>query len=366
MMIGSNKSNWPFWLLSILLFMLSNLHGLDVTYDSNLYIKGSEWLLGYDEDGKSNFNAKPPLYSVFLISKVLLPQYFIFLQFALFCISIVMATRFIERYVNDGLFQMAVKGMVLLGTPYYLLYHFVWSEALFLPLATGYISLTIRTTDYKKATILKLGLLGLLLVGIRHIGIILLVWSFLVLTIRVSTFSDIKKALISVLPGTIFFTVWQWMIFIRTNSLSRLNHIGNLDLSVNFIEVMRQFGVWIFPPFYQGSIGLFLLIFILISLVIYCLRNGFIISRFSVSLALGLLIVIYTLTIIIKGDLILSDIERYLSIIYLPFCVLFVQVILKLSSHNSKTFVVSNVMLFMVVTYAIVRSIKNAFFWSNL
>ena len=224
--------------------------------------------------------------------------------------------------------------------------------------------MTIKQPTYRH--ILFLIATGVFMIGLRHIGIILVFTTglFLWYHLRKSPFY-LMVILNFFLPLVIFF-LWQYFLYNYMGHLSRLDHFSDADIINSSIQVGVHFTRWFLPlsgiVFIDTSLAL-----ITISFLVLLIRLGVRQQQNKVFFHfLIVLILIFLAFITLKGDLIYSDIERYLSIIYLPTLLLVVnglQQFQKEYQMNQKLLVTLSLIW---CIYPLIRLTNNVILWAGI
>ena len=361
------KSDYALTLLSVAVLVLCLWNGPLITFDSDLYLKGSQHLsqFGFNNLFSSGaFRAKPPLYPILLNligNNITIASY---TNLFFHVLSIGLSFFLINQLVQEKNLRLVTKCLVALGVPIILIHNFLLPEAIFMFLWNVHLVLVyLILKKPSNKLFLLLILSSLLMFGLRHIGIILIVPSslFLIYHFRKSQYK-IVTILNLVLPLLVFFG-WQFLLFKEAGNLSRLDHFNGLDILNNAYQVLLHFSRWFIP-----STGVFILDLVATLFTAGCL--GYLIrinisgkeskafSIFSILIAITFLVFIA-----LKGDLLLSDIERYLSLIYLPTLLLCMPSLQTLKDRlGAKTF---KLLLILWMIYPIARLANNAILWSG-
>ncbi|MFT7033427.1 MAG: hypothetical protein ACJA2S_001935 [Cyclobacteriaceae bacterium] len=362
------KSDYALTLLSAVILGLCLWDGPLITFDSNLYLKGSQHLnqFGFNELFSSGaFRAKPPFYPVLLslIGNNITIATWTNLLFHI--LSLGLSFFLINELVQEKTLRLVTKGLVALGVPVILIHNFLLPESIFMFLWN--VQLVMVYLILKKPSnklFLLLTFSCLLMLGLRHIGIILIVPSSLFLVYHFRNSEHRIVAILNLsLPLLVFFT-WQVLLFNKAGNLSRLDHFNGLDLLSNSYQVLLHFSRWFIP-----STGVFIIDLVTSLVIVGCLGYLIMINisdKESKSFStLSILIAITFLVFIaLKGDLLLSDIERYLSLIYLPTLLLCISGLQTLKYRlGAKAF---NLLLILWMIYPIGRLTKNVILWSGL
>lgn len=361
------KSDFALILLSAAILALCLWNGPIITFDSNLYLKGSQHLnqFGFNNLFSSGaFIAKPPLYPILLslIGNNITIASCTNLLFHV--LSIGLSFFLINQLVQDKTLRLVTKGLTSLGVPIILIHSFLLPEAIFMFLWNVHLVLVyLILKKPSNKLFLLLTFSSILMLGLRHIGMILIVPSGLFLGYHFRNSQHRIGSILNLfLPLLVFFT-WQVLLFREAGNLSRLDHFNGLDFLKNSYQVLLHFSRWFIP-----STGVFTLDLVATLVTVGCL--GYLIrinisgkdskdfSVFSI-----LIVFVFLVFIALKGDLLLSDIERYLSLIYLPTLFLCIPGLETLKDRlGAKAF---NLLLILWMIYPITRLANNVILWSG-
>lgn len=347
--------------------MLCLWNGPLITFDSDLYLKGSQHLsqFGFNNLFSSGaFRAKPPLYPILLSlagSNITIATW---TNLLFHILSIGLSFFLINQLVQEKNLRFATKSLTALGVPIILIHNFLLPEALFMflwnvHLVLGY--LILKKPSNKLFLLLTFS--SLLMLGLRHIGIILIIPSslFLVYYFRNNQFRIVS--ILNLALPLLVFVAWQFLLFKEAGNLSRLDHFKGLDIFNNAYQVLLHFTRWFIP-----SSGVFILDLVATLVTIGCLtylvrinisdKESKAFSIFSV-----LVVFVFLVFIALKGDLLLSDIERYISLIYLPTMLLCIPSLETLKDRlGARAF---NLLLILWMIYPIGRLANNVILWSG-
>lgn len=205
---------------------------------------------------------------------------------------------------------------------------------------------------------------SLLMLGLRHIGITLIVPSSLFLAYLFKNSEHRTITLINLFLPLLLFFAWQVLLINEVGNLGRLDHFNGLDLLNNSYQVLLHFSRWFIP-----STGIFILDLAGCLITVVCLgslvRTNINSKEFnSFSLFLIFIAIAFLVFIALKGDLLPSDIERYLSLIYLPTIILCFPG-LQAIKYRAGTKVFNTLMVLWLI-YTIGRLANNVILWSGI
>jgi hypothetical protein len=309
--------------------------GIGITFDSHLYLLGSSYLAEHGFSGiftVPSFQAKPPLLSMlyaFLQNNLSLLK----LANLLFLAGTLLVNfRLVNILISDSFFRRFTKALLSIATPFMLVHSFLWSEPFFIFILSLYYLLSYKALVCPKKTwvLYLLPLLGVMLVGLRHIGIVFTLVMSLYLLLHYRRFSKYQliPVILNVLLPVFTLLVWHMGVLMHGGDAEGYNLIGELNLTRNFLLYADVLRVWLVPPGLPFSELLSVLAFIVYSVVAglaikqsYRSKEQYLVLLFVASAA-G-----YAGLMLVKGDLLIDDNERYLAVIYAPLTLLLFYVI---------------------------------------
>jgi len=357
--------------IALLFLALTLSDGIGLSFDFNLLLQGAEHI---KENGLNRlfeagaFRAKPPLFPIFLYlldNNLLLIAWSNFLFYACsLCLSFYMVDQLIIAFS----YRILLKSTIAFSTPLLLIHEFLLPEPIFMVVWYIHLIAVIKMMNLPSSKWISILLItSILLIGLRHIGIVLvtLTGSFLFYHLRQTTFKIWSVVSLSI-PSFLFF-LWQYLLSNHVGHYERLDHFSGVDIFGNTLQVVIHFTKWFFPN--TGMITIDLTVsLITICCIAYLVRLSIGRSKSNVSFKyfLVILIFVFPVFIILKGDLIYSDIERYLSIIYLP---LFILIISGLEQFQATYSIHKNIIVFTYtiwLIYPLIRMVNNVLLWSGL
>ena len=281
--------------------------------------------------------------------------------------SLYLSFYLVNQIITDLSYRILLISTIALSAPLLLIYSFLLPEPIFMVI--WYIHLIALFRMLKQTTVrwaATLLITSVLLIGIRHIGIVFVAisGSFLLYHLRKSTFRI--WSIVNFLVLLFLFLLWQFLLHNHVGHYERLDHFSGVDIIGNTIQVAIHFTKWFFPS--TGIIAIDLIIsLITISCIVYLVRLSITQSNSNVpfNYFLATLLLVFPVFIILKGDLIYSDIERYLSIIYFP---LFLLINSGLQQFQSKFSLHKNIIVFTYaiwLLYPMARIVNNVLLWSG-
>lgn len=357
--------------IAVLFLALTLSDGIGLSFDFNLLMQGAEHIKDNGLDRLFEvgaFRAKPPLFPIFIY---LLDNNFLLIawsNFFFYACSLYLSFYLVNQLITDLSYRILLKSTIALSTPLLLIHKFLLPEPIFMVMWYIHLIAVVKILTRASSKWLSIFLItSILLIGLRHIGIIFVVLSgsFLCYHLRKTTFKIWGVVNLSI-PLFLFF-LWQYLLSIHVGHYERLNHFSGLDIIGNTLQVVIHFTKWFFPNTGMISIDLIMSL-ITISCIAFLVRLSIARSTSNVLFKyfLAILIFVFPFFIILKGDLIYSDIERYLSIIYLP---LFIIILSGLVQAQATLRIHKNII---VITYTIwliyplIRMVNNVLLWSGL
>lgn len=356
--------------VSMLFLIFSLWNNIGVTFDSRLYLAGSVYIgnSGFtDIFSQAAFRAKPPLFSTVLF---LLGNDFLavtVLNIICFAGILILSFRLVDKIIENKFYNRIAKFQVAFSPSFFLVHNFIWTEPLFILLLTMYLLVIftfLKKGDKSHKCLIWLSLLGILLVLHRHVGIIFVIFTGAYLFVFLK--GSLRQAVFTAIPILVF-VLWQYLLWEETDSLRRMDHTAGLDVFRNTSYFMQSFSTWFFPlvPGFKSIVPLFimpsLLIFIGVVQIAFKTRIDYHFRQY-----LFFLMIVYIIIMDLKGELFYSDIERYLSAIYIPFIILFLLSIEKIAKGFPKLLLTTNFILVLWSLYTFIRSIKNILFWGGV
>lgn len=320
------------------------------TFDSLLYLETSDQLFEFGLFQRG-FRAKPPLYPFVL--NLLQNNLYAVSIFNLACwtVSIIL----IEKSLNC--FSSQTKTLTVLqtfwiafSTPLHLVHNFIWTEPLFYVLVLVFFH---YLTTNSKQRILILCTTAILLVALRHLGVLFIFGGFVSLLYSRQLS---KKDAYWVLSSGMFFIGWQVFVFYLRGDMERLNHFNDVSIIDNYTQLGKSLN-HLFQPLDISLLNYITPIFFtaLLLFIFFTVKNVIIQSITATALA--------TIAMIItKGDLIYDDIERYLFFIH-PFLLTFILHLIYSKRKNINYLLITISIL--LVAYTVIRTIKNDIFWHS-
>ena len=260
------------------------------------------------------------------------------------------------------MFRFVAKGLIALGVPIILIHNLLLPDALFMFFWNIHLILVYHILkNSSKRLFLMLTITSLVMLGLRHIGIILLIPSGLYLLYYIRNSDQKVTASLSLALPILAFGVWQYFLFMEVGDFNRLNHTGELNFLTNSSQILHHITHWFVP-----STGIqfldFIVSILLIGGLIYLIRTSYQSSeRTDYKIYFSIIIIAFLGFIMLKGDLLESDIERYIALIYLPTILLIIPGLQSIKDRlGTKMFLIS---IGIWSTYPIARLINNVILW---
>ena len=347
---------------------LSN--GLGLSFDYELFFRGSDHI---SQNGFSNlfsegaFHAKPPLFPLFLSWIENNIRLILWSNMICHVISLTLLISLVNTLFATSPYQYLAKLLLCFAVPTLLIHEFVLPEPLFMSAWSAHLLFVHKTIQ--KPTLFNLSMItfsAILMIGLRHIGIVpvCLTGSYVWYELRKNDFG--RQAILNFLLPLILFFGWQIMLYFQVHHFERLDHFSGGNYSENALEVLVQFSVWFVPKTGVTALNLVSAVFVISTLsYLFILTAKSKAKETSILQFYAILSLTFGAFIIFKGDLIFSDIERYLSIIYFPTVVIFTFGLHHLSNQFPKR---QKLILFASygwLCYPILRLVHNVTLWSG-
>ncbi|MEN7551009.1 hypothetical protein AAG747_24015 [Rapidithrix thailandica] len=369
-----------FYLLSagigLSLLGYSNWKGLGLTFDSLVYLEGGQYILNHGTSGWFSqlvFQEKPPLFPLLiaLFQKDL--RLLNLFQFCMYLFVLNWAYHFTQYFLQKPFWQYLCFFHLAISTTFLQFHKFLFTEPLFIVLLYGYLWVSIHILEsplqkrFPLYTYVLTGMiLGILLVSLRHIGILITLSSSLFLL-----WHQRKKPIVWWITGgylfvpLLFFTTWQYLIWAIGLKANAAVFLQDLDIGFNLKVYSQAIYTWFLPtlPFdWLNYLG-FILCF---GIICWTLRQVLASSGPSLYKKYFLfLFTCYFIPMSLKGDLLEPDGERYLGIFVLPFWLVFFSEVEKLSAKH-KTWKWAGITLMLVWSiYPLARTLKNSMLWHD-
>ncbi len=357
-----------------LLLLIALQSGLKFTSDSHLYLTGADHIIshGFNDLFKQPvFLAKPILYPLLL---ALLGKNLVLLKTShllIYAISFYLFNSIVKKLIENKFNRLLVNLMFVLSAAILMDHAFVWTESFFMTLLLADFYLLIHFIEKKQVTtqILML-IIGVMMIGLRHVGIVF------VMTISLGMMLSLQNIwkgrsfrVLAISHGLIplfLFGWWQYQVYHVGKNTERLAHFEGLSVLQNVSILSDGFSIWFMPAILPSSfritfsVLLLILLFVLIGKYLWKtkMRPFYQIVAFTMMSYVGLLLT--------KGDMIFSDNERYLSLVY-PFLMLFLfkigeEVLNEKPKIKPHLLSASGVLLL----YHLIRVVKNVWFWSGI
>lgn len=374
--IDMKKIRFSFWiplLTGEALLFVAMYSGLKLTSDSFLYFEGAEFL---KESALVNlfsqkaFLAKPLLYPLFLVPFIGRLSALAVLHHVLFGINYYLSDKVFSIFIKGELSKWVYSLLFATSTALIMVHVFVWTEPLFIMLILLYIVFQQRYFENARGSyLLILIFLGLLISSLRHAGIFFVsAPAFLVLIYIFRNKEHVSLKLLGLanfLLPIAYFLAWQWLVWSIGGNRERIDHFKEVDLIGNYQLISEAIAVWFVLPVISSFIS-WLIFPLLIAYIIYTIRFYDLRSaRWTIFSFLGIL-AIYLMILFTKGDMIFSDNERYVSVIFPMILMLVISGGERLVNFFPKIkphlYVISGVL----ILYNLIRVLKNVWFWSEL
>jgi hypothetical protein len=367
------KEDLLFTAIGVIILAICLWDGIGITFDSHLYLLGSSYL---QQHGFSDlftvpaFRAKPPvlsaLYALLQNNVLLIKLSNLLLLTGTLLVNFSLATILI----SDTFFRRFTKAMLATATPFMLVHSFLWSEPFFLFILSLYFLMSYKALLQTRKTswLYLLPVLGLLLIGLRHIGVVYVLIGSLYLLLHYKRFSKtqlIPVVLNVVLPPLVLLW-WHTSVLAHGGNAGEYNLIRNLDLVRNFLVYTDVLKVWLLPPGMPFPELLSVVVFI-----VYAVVAGLAVKQSYTSEVKHLVILFilasggYAGLMLLKGDLLADDNERYLSVIYAPLTILLFYVISNWVAQTTINRKLVWLLFILWFSYPLVRTLYNVNRWAH-
>ncbi|MEL6557960.1 MAG: hypothetical protein AAFQ94_07240 [Bacteroidota bacterium] len=372
----NNKKRLSFWVSMLIgqaFLWFSLVPGLKTTSDSLLYLKGAEYLIENGLTGifqQEAFQAKPLLFSVFLIPFVNKLFLLKMLHSLLYGTTFYLANSLMKLLIKDTTFQWTFNLLMAFSVVVIMDHVFIWTEPLFLMSLLFYaLQLYHNFESASKLHLILLTITGLLMCLLKHVGIFFVTIPALLALIN-AVYSKKKPAIIlfsslHFAAPIVYFLVWQWMVWELGGHHSRIDHFNGLDILGNYQLIASSIAKWFVIPVIADLVGWFILPLIL-AFMFYIVRlySDQSIQWWAFS-CLGM-ILIYLIILFTKGDMIFSDDDRYVSVIYPMMMLLLIVGLEKITESKPKIKPHLIILSGVIIVYNLARVAKNAWFWSEI
>ncbi|MEJ8757838.1 hypothetical protein WG947_12565 [Pontibacter sp. H259] len=357
--------------LAILLVCLWD--GIGITFDSYLYLLGSTYL---QQHGLTDifivpaFRAKPP---VLAILYALLQNNLWLIKLATLAFlagTLWVNFRLATILISDTFFRRFAKALLATATPFMLVHSFLWSEPFFIFIFSlyGLCSYRALQKQVKTSQLYLLPLLGLLLIGLRHIGVVFVLGYSLYLLLHYRKFAVSARVplMLNVLLPVLGLFAWHSSVLAHSSNAGGYDLLQGLDVWRNFMVYADVLKVWLLPPGlpFAGLLNIVVVIVYLAAAVL-AIKQSYTSEKRHLVLLFILGAAAYGGLMLFKGDLLVSDNERYLAVIYAPLTLLLFYVISNLASHttiNRKLIYLAFILWF---CYPLMRTLYNTSRWAQ-
>ncbi|WP_162428399.1 hypothetical protein [Pontibacter pudoricolor] len=359
--------------IGVILLAMCLWDGIGITFDSHLYLLGSSYLSEHGFSGIFTvpaFKAKPPLLSMLY---ALLQNNLSLIKLAnLFFLAgtLLINFRLVNRLVTDTFFRRFTKALLSIATPFMLVHSFLWSEPFFIFILSLYYLFSYKSLVGPKKTwaLYLLPLLGVMLIGLRHIGIVFTLVMSLYLLLHYRKFSKYQliPVLLNMLLPVFALLAWHRGVLMHGGNAEGYNLTGGLDLFRNFVVYADVLRVWLLPPGLPLPEVLSVLAFIVYGIVAgLAIKQSYSSGKQHLVLLFVTSAASYAGFMLLKGDLLIDDNERYLAVIYAPLTLLLFYVI----SNRSLNATIDQKLIWVICVlwfcYPLARTAYNVNRWSQ-
>ncbi len=345
------------------LFIYATACGINLTYDSGIYIRWAKTIGGNPADyftpGPEYFHW-PPLFSyIIFLLKIRTGIGYSFMQFIFLVINFLLLILIGNKTLNHVFTKITWTAITCTGVSFLMIHVFLWSEPFFLLILSGLILLMDRYLKKGKPGILLIAiLLSNLLCLQRNAGIFILFGIMAAILWYIPGKKGVLTALIYIFPSMIAFILWNFIIN-GSGDIFQMSFFS--DFLHNIINYFNDISAWLVPRLFNHWLRILFLLVILL----------FIISNRTYSRhyrdpsgVFIYLIIIYILGISSLGKIDSYESERYLSVIYPGFILLFMKSISAYWHRIRFSFrIVLAIFLLIWFSYTVSRSLINAGRW---
>ncbi len=365
-----------YFALLLLCFMLhrySQNNGIGITYDSLNYLHAAKtWSeqQKFINQNQTKYIQQPPLFPLILTlfdtKKSIYISYFF-----TFCLIISVSIYFwwIDFIFTDTFTKIVCALCVSVGTPWYLVHHFLWSEPVFLVLFN--VSLVsfyqiIANKSFQKYHYFLLFLANFLLCLQRNTGIFFVfgevIFVILIHRKKIIAHLFLLFVLFSSSLGWFFWTYFSIETIGSSEKFIGIYMHSGWYEKLKGVDFLHQiFWLWVFP------VNIFWLR-ILMSILVGIFLSIFIIQnkiKIPLSLCIMFFLSAFYMLILSTFPLVFSDVERYLSVIFpifLLFLFYFYEIII---IKYPKIKILLMCFFLLLSSYQSIRTIKNVIFWQK-
>ncbi|MGB3466329.1 MAG: hypothetical protein WBA74_13710 [Cyclobacteriaceae bacterium] len=370
------RESFIFWIplvVGTLLLLLVLPFGLKTTSDSFLYLEGAAYL---KENGFINlfeqpaFLAKPILFSLLLIPFTETPDSFGWLQLVFFCFSYSLSHYFAAKYLQSVKYRLYYNLLFVTSTPLIMDHVFLWTEPVFICLLLVYAVLVYRSYQ-AVSTISTISLISvaLLVCSLKHVGIFFILptagWMLVTaLKQNKSPVTTAAAALHMLLP-LLYFIGWQWAVWHIGGNQDRIDHFAGADVFGNSILLTEALTTWFAPRVLASYISWIVVpaLFVFIFRMAGSYQQK---AKSHTAIYLCSMCLLYFLVLVSKGDMIFSDDERYISVMF-PFVTIFLlSGVERITKYRTKIKPLILSVGGVILLYNLIRVCRNVWFWSEI
>ena len=360
-------------LIGLVLLFVALIPGLKTTSDSFLYRQGAEYLFENGFEGifqQKVFLAKPVLFSLFLIPFVNKLYLLKIVHMVIYCTSFYLVNLLLRLYIEDHLYRWIYNLLFVLSTVIIMDHVFVWTEPLFLMLLLLYLlKLYQNFESISKWKLVALTVTGLSLCLLKHVGIFFVIFPAAMTWIYCMQKKEKPAILwlssIQLVVPVFYFLIWHFLVWEYGGNPNRIDHFSGVDFIGNYQLISKAITSWFFIPVISKYVGCIFLP-VMLTFLFLTIRLSTKRSIRWFLLASLVTVGIYLIILFTKGDMIFSDDDRYVSLIYPIIMLLLVGGVEKMTNLRPKIKPHLLILSGVFIVYNLVRVVKNVWFWSEL
>lgn len=344
--------------------LLSTHCGLGLTSDSYLYIEGAEYFKGSLEGSMTDqpvFQAKPPLFSLFLSALPMLVLPFVYS--ILLVINLLILARVVFVVLSSGTWRTLAFIAVASFTPLVMVHVYLWTEPLFLVFLyfAVFILVTSTGSSLKKSSTIILAFVAILMVLTRHVGLFFVFGIFIAMSLDRSL--GWINGLIVLIAGLGMFLIWNFAIMSdgmadRVHTLSAPIAAGKFARFQNIEYYLGAASSWLLPNAINKWVRILFFLVVSVGFFLMVRSKG---SKPGVVKIFLIISLTYYILMHISFLIVESSADRYLMPIY-PLVAITVFSIFESLSIKVKWPII---IVLVWLIYPVSRTIKNSLFWKE-
>lgn len=348
---------------------------IELTYDSYDYLASAKSFaekgILLTQNGEAHV-IRTPLFSIvlsFFGNNVILISKFFHLFCLLISLNIFLKLGF--QYISQPFLKITYALGITLGTPIYLIHHFLWSEALFLSLLAGLIIIFIEIIENlitqkkpSKFYVFFIILLGIFLTLQKNTGIIFLT-GLLIITV---SFPQLWKKLLSLYILSI--SLWiAWTIGTLWISSENIHPaISDFETSLwqrqNLLIYADVISRWFLPSIVPFTIRISIIAIFILGLSLFFLQKF---KKEQITSSIWFIICFYLLVLQLTEKVAFEEVQRYVAVIF-PLFMFTTFVFISKILNSFLSIYLKNILTFVLIVwifYSGLRTYKNVRLWSE-